>query len=366
LPSTVAQSDADEVIGFPYQREVFYAAGLFWVFYSDGSDMVYRTSVDGVTWSEATIIRSAPLGSHFSVWFDGTYVHYTYAWTIVYYRRGVPNNDGTITWSADEQTVYSGAVDDVHRFPSLIVDSDGYAWIGVNWTDGVVRYPKVFKNSKKDGTWSTASGFPYQLTTDVSDWRVGLVPLTGGKVYVIYCGSGELPRGRLWDGGWGDEETDLANYNIDRSFGFSAVGEGDDVHFVYNRETINQIRYNKRTYGTGWMASDLLVQDSVERDTVPALSINTTTGELYCFYMLEATDHIYYSKYVGTWEPAVDWIDESVEEIQKAYFLNSWYRNYDYKTALIYTLSGLPHKLRHDYLAALSKQHYAQMMHSGL
>ena len=34
-----------------HQRKSFYANGRYWVFYSDATDMVYKTSLDGVSWS---------------------------------------------------------------------------------------------------------------------------------------------------------------------------------------------------------------------------------------------------------------------------------------------------------------------------
>jgi hypothetical protein len=65
------------VFGSSYQRHTFYANGRFWVFYSDNTNIIYKTSTDGSSWSSATTVRAAVMCSEFSVWFDGTYVHYT-------------------------------------------------------------------------------------------------------------------------------------------------------------------------------------------------------------------------------------------------------------------------------------------------
>ena len=35
----------------PHMRKSFYANGRYWVFYSDATNMVYKTSLDGVSWS---------------------------------------------------------------------------------------------------------------------------------------------------------------------------------------------------------------------------------------------------------------------------------------------------------------------------
>ncbi len=106
--STIGTSTGVYSTQYPDQRKTFYTKGLFWVFYSDGSNLVYRTSSDGLSWSSSNIVRSpCQLGYYFSVWFDGDYVHYAYSrgftGEALLYRRGLPNADGTITWSTPEQ-----------------------------------------------------------------------------------------------------------------------------------------------------------------------------------------------------------------------------------------------------------------------
>ena len=107
-----------------FQRKTFIAAGLYWVFYGNGSKLCYRTSSDGSTWSSENQIESA-LGYYVDVLFDGTYVHYVNCYGGVYYRRGTPNSNGTITWSASEQTItgYSG-ISPLNA--TLCVDANGY------------------------------------------------------------------------------------------------------------------------------------------------------------------------------------------------------------------------------------------------
>jgi len=108
--STINTSPTEFAIGYPTQRKSFHANGRFWAFYSDGTNMVYCTSTDGSTWTAPTAIRPADLGDEFSIWFDGTYFHYACApggaGTPIYYRKGLPVGDGSITWVTDaEQTV---------------------------------------------------------------------------------------------------------------------------------------------------------------------------------------------------------------------------------------------------------------------
>jgi len=353
--SVVGTSTKGTAVYYPFQRKGFYAAGRFWAFYSNGTNAYYESTTDPSDWSgTATSIGPCVDGYDFSVCFDGTYVHYSRYYNYdLFYRRGTPISDGTITWSADEQTVHDGSVNDNYRYPCISVDSNGYAWVGVRYYNGTSYYPYVLKNVNNDGTWST--DFSYQLnTTSDASWVVQPVPLTSGKVYVVYGYYHNLPRGKLYTGSWGSEETDLADYTIEND-AFCAVAEGDNVHFVYNRATTYQFRYNKRVYGTGWGVNDVLVQDSMGVSSIPALSIDTSTGNLYCFWLKAVTKHVYYKKYTastGTWDTdPTDWIDESTDGIAYDYFLNSYYQKYSNYIGLLYvTKTASPYNVKFDFL----------------
>ncbi len=345
-PATVATGTDDELVNYPFQRKGFYAAGLFWAFYGDGStNAVYEHSHDGITWDEEPIIIGPcklGYGHNFSVWFDGTYVHYARTNNYdLFYRRGTPENDGTITWSAVEQTLYDGVIFDEYIFPCICVDTNGYAWIGVRIEDTAPwDRPYILKNANLDGTWAddVGAGFPYELSAvDDYTWKVAPVPLTDGKVYVVYCRDAQAPLGKLYDAGWGAEESDLADYGIEESRPFSAVALGDNVHFVYNRDATYQIRYNKRIAGS-WGANDVLVQDSVTFSTGPALSADLSTGTLYCFWTDAGSGHVYYKKYsAGSWDvDPTDWIDESTDEIMYDWNITSYYQDYGGYIGVLY------------------------------
>jgi len=345
-------------VSTPCQYKSFYANGRFWAFYVN-TNAYYESTTDLADWSGATTsLRVCNTGPYFAVWFDGTYVHYIlYDNYILYYRRGIPNSDGTITWSASEQTVHSGSSTDKYWYPTIAVDSNGYAWIGALYHNSTGDYPYVLKNANNDGTWSTDSGFPYQLSTISTDYYVQTIPLTAGKVYILYCPDNAAPLGKLYNGTWGSEESDLADYNFNAygNYQFSAVSYEDDIHFVYNRETTYQLRYNNRTYGVGWGANDILVQDSMESTSAPALSVNAANDDLYCFWTKTDTDHVYYKKYnasTGTWDAdPTDWIDESTDQIDSGDLLNSYYQAYGEYIGLLYvTKAVLPYNMKFAYL----------------
>ena len=156
-PSIVSTSEDQTATCYTYQRMTFYANDRFWAFYGDGTNMTYCTSTDGASWSDETDVRTASGGGRFSIWFDGTYMHYVYSKdSPLYYRRGIPNSDGSITWSADEQTV-STTYSDTTR-ATISVDTNGYVWIGYTDHSSPYYYAYVIKSGNNDGTWGTTPG----------------------------------------------------------------------------------------------------------------------------------------------------------------------------------------------------------------
>jgi hypothetical protein len=314
-PSTVGTSTWGMATAYSYQRKTFYANGRYWVFYTDGTNLVYKTSLDGITWSDATIVRVCAYGEYFSIWFDGTYFHYAYAELQLYYRRGTPNSDGSITWSADEQTVsttYNKAY-----YPFVSVDTSGYVWIG--YIDyGAAYHPYVIKSGNNDGTWgATPAGFPYLLTAVTGAFTVQVIPLTAGKMLAVYNKFQTPVKSKCWDGSsWGTEQSITSSTQDD--YAYSAVAQGDDVHLVFLKVTSYDIIYVKYTYDSDSWGAEATVQASATEDSYPSLSINTANNNLYCFWISSPTDnHVYYKKRAGiTWDSdPTDWIDESTDTI---------------------------------------------------
>jgi hypothetical protein len=356
-PSLVGTSTTSDATTFPNQRKSFYANGRFWVFYSDGTNMVYRTSTDGSTWSAATTVRAASHGFYFSVCFDGAYLHYAYAYNSpIYYRRGTPNSDGTITWSAAEQTVsttYNAAI-----YPMVSVDSNGYVWVGYTDYTGSALYPYVIKSGNNDGTWGTTpSGFPYQLSTTDTVWVVSVIPLTSGKMLAVYAYDANTVRAKRWDGSaWGTEVATTTAVRINRYY--SAVAQGDNVCLVFQAYLTYNIVYTKYVYSSNSFSTETTLATGADLTTVPVISINSTTNDLYVFAATITTgkpsgwtaNHIYYIKYTassGTWGSWVDWIDETTEILHGADTLTCFYQAYNNNIGLVYlTKTASPYNVK--------------------
>ncbi len=335
-----------------FLRKSFEDAGMFFNFYTDGTNAGWKASDDGITWTgDFTSIGACTTNQELDIDFDGTYVHYIRkTGYFIYYRRGIPVDDGTIAWSEAEQTLHAGSVLNQYFSISISVDSNGYAWFGGGYFSAPGAVPRVIKNANNDGTWSP--DFVYTLTTtDDWTWHVSVVPLTEGKVYAIYSRAGMPLLGNLYDSGWDGEENDLADYDIDEGEQFSAVAIEDNVHVVYNRETTSQIRHNERVWGVGWDVNDVLVTDIGGFYTQPTLSSNPSNNALYCFWVLMSTDHVYYKMYSGdTWGDLVDWIDESTDDIAIR-AISSFYMDYGGYIGVLYrTEPPSPYKVRFAFI----------------
>ncbi|KUO40634.1 MAG: hypothetical protein APZ16_04455 [Candidatus Hadarchaeum yellowstonense] len=359
-PSLVGTSTTAYATLYPPQRKSFYANGRFWVFYSNGTNMVYHTSTDGSTWSIENSIRISNNGYLFSVWFDGNYLHYTYASnSAIYYRRGTPNSDGTITWSASEQTV-STTYNYANR-PIVSVDSNGYVWVGYYDYDGTNYCPYVIRSGNNDGTWGTTpGGFPYRLsTTSSSSWRVIVVPLTSGKVLTLY-GASEKVRARRWDGStWGSEVATTSSIYYGS---YSAVAQGDDVHLVFLKSSSYDIMYTKYSYSSNSFSTETTLVSRATLSSAPVMSIDPATNDLYVFAATKTTEspsgwtanHIYCIKYTassGTWGSWTDWIDESTENLTGSDRLTCFYQAYSNYIGLVYmTKTASPYNVKFDFL----------------
>jgi hypothetical protein len=310
-------------VNYPKQRKVFRMSGLIWVFYSDGAHAVFRTSADGVKWSAPTMFgEGGHFGHRFGGWFDGVYFHYALCTSAlgadVYYRRGKPNHDGTMAWSAPVQAVHDTPRDMNVLYPKIIVDANGYPWI--SFMQLVYQVPNtppyyaiVLKAATNDGTWTTAADFPFTLVHKPVEGYPDPVgaPLSNGKTlwfYNTYIDDQYVYASRCWNGtAWEDEEV-VVNPGSPYSF-FNAVGDGDDVHVVHGAGTIF---YQKKTHNATWsqpfpVASNASGHTSITRvgpDHVIVTWLDLSNNSVQ-FRELAA----------GTWGNAVILVDESAEPL---------------------------------------------------
>jgi hypothetical protein len=326
-----------------HQRKIFYANGLHWLTYlHPGSTpsladqmLCYKTSSDGINWGGETRLDGFPVDyPDFLTWhFDGSYLHVAYAGYMgVYYRKGVPNADGTITWVAPLQQIYvsfpgyeySNYCDD----PTLCVDSEGCPWMAFYY-NVVYQTPVVIKSSLNNGTWLMAPGFPIIIggekspgLPNLSSRGCGVLALNNKRVYALIYrawegapwGDSTMPSdvvyGRLWDGSsWGSlEQVSHSHIELFDFHQLSFVSFGDEVHLVFHKEGTGEIVYLKRTLTGGWSAEVTLGTVS-DRMPTPQISCDAATGQFYCFWADGNT--IFYRRQVnGVWQSTVSWVTE--------------------------------------------------------
>ena len=318
----------------PHQRQCFYAAGLYWVFWSEqlgGApyNLNFATSADGYHWSAPTNLTTIPIAdAQWNVIWDGTYVHVArnvQTGAIFHdgllYRRGTPGADGVITWAADWQTVIAAGsfVGDW----SMCVGTDGKVWIGYG-DSGSTADALVIKNDATDGTWSTAAGFPVALTA-TNDMRFPVVvPLAAGGVHATVYRYGTDAQALGFysaDGGavfTAEGAITTSNVEADAGVGayvacIEAASEADGlVHLAYQTNG-GKIMYRQRS-ALGVWSTEVELDDGTNVTAAissPRISFNGS-GEIYIMWSTAA--NIYLCKYsAGAWGAATAVVTESLD-----------------------------------------------------
>lgn len=141
--STVASSVSS--YNWPYQHHSLDIAGYQYSFYSDGANEYVKSSLDGVVWGNATLVRAGVMLSYqFSVCAWGNYFYYEYK--NQYFRMGQVSS-GNISWVAAEQS--TGLVAD--PYSTIAVDGLGYPWLGYIISTSSHAVQCTYNN----GTWAT-------------------------------------------------------------------------------------------------------------------------------------------------------------------------------------------------------------------
>jgi len=316
MPVTVGTSTAASATDCQFQRKTFYANGYYWEFYSDGTNLVYRTSTDAITWSSATTVRACTDGDHVDVGFfpdyNSSYVYYVYAnggtnsaWT---FCRGTISGN-TITWGT-EYNVQSASAFLQYTHPSVVVLSDGSVHTSADRGTSTNHYCRDYSNPNNDGsgTWTSQGNLSPQSTSSTDQYHNRLMALTSTKAYIIYAISSPA-YGRLWNGtAWEAQETitNIGNVHL------SACSEGDNVHLAYYASTPSYTKaYRLRTYGTGWGSQETIRTMASVFDGI-TICVDTGTGDLYAFWgEREGSPNYYYNVLYsekpsgGSWGSAV-------------------------------------------------------------
>ena len=369
-PSTVDDTTHPWGTAMGLLRRTFYAQGRHWAFYMNGTDLCYSTSIDGEDWTEGEQSPLIGTGTYpsqvctFDTFYDGTYIHYTIApfnvGTDITYRRGIPQENGSITLT-DNQQPYTPPGTHACSITGFAIDSEGYPWIG--WCEedsGQPTYVKVSKSDWKNGSWHTQTGFPVTLMTVAfadrgpQDQIAHMVPLTLGKIYVMYGDWQHLKKGKMWNGtDWGEEESVCSSQQYIHYCSAVSFFGSDDVHFVYLEKTTYDLTYVKRSSGVGW-GDEVTIQEGTTEYSCPALSADNVNNQLFCFWQDSPyLNHLYYKKcYRDVWDTnPTDWIEDPEFTRSGGSTLACSFREYGDFISVIYERNAVsPYLVRFAYL----------------
>jgi RHS repeat-associated protein len=234
-PTVVAASITPWATSYDYEGHTCFASGRYWVFYLDGSRYGIRSSADGITWSaETTLTTSTPAnGNGMISWYcKGNEVYYAGgsggANDQFFYRYGILNPDGTVTWAAPEGAVYTWGSYDL--LSSIAVDSRGDIWVAMDTSYNLRAHIEVWEHTT---SWAKTLDI-----TGASDAQ--LVPLTSGKVALLYANNGISFHIMTYNGAyWMGANVATAPYDF-RYLSASSIGDTVELaafdgssHIVY-------------------------------------------------------------------------------------------------------------------------------------
>jgi len=311
----------DELLFTEYiVRRIWRAVGRIWLWYWDGTNIVYQSRpAGGGSWTSPETVRACDDRANFATWFDGTYFHYAYSRgnvntpdSSVYYRRGLANADGSITWSATEQTVQGHSSSWRRRRLSICVDDGGYPWI--NWQrvqrGGTHNYEAyITTSSTKDGTWTTYSGFPFKARDTQSSNYSSIVPMTGGKVMIFTGGASRLFYRIFTQSSMGSSIQISGIQDDNRQWRHNAVAIGDRVYVCY-QWGLAAIRF--QVYNGSWGA----ISTPATPADRPGLLAKKDDSTLMLFW--ETADVILYKQYTisgGSWGSEETFQNETTDTI---------------------------------------------------
>lgn len=240
----------------PNRLSTWFSNGLYWVFYIDNTPaLVYKTSVDGSTWSAKTTVTTSGMamggGNQFSTWVNGTDFWYVVLMPNIsgdstfYLRHGTMNSDGSITWAISEVSHLTDQQDPL--YPTILADSStGYGWVAFSSNDLISTfYLEVWEYH---GSWSlshevTSANFVLPTFSEFPNHHLAVFYATtgGGPLDVMVSTTG----GASWNApvatattDWGQGKTVMVGTTLHAQ---GIVGAGSVYHISY-------------TEGGGWAA----------------------------------------------------------------------------------------------------------------
>jgi hypothetical protein len=312
---------ADASVGRTFQRSTFYGAGRAWVFYMGydpfiASHMYFRSSTDGVNWQPRSFFCDVTDADEFSLFWDGSYVHTVWVANDalqngVNYRRGTPNSDGTITWTATQE-VYIPSLADNYVLPTITVYGS-IPYIAYGHTVGPTQVWGATASNQTNGTWAQDATF--ENTNLVAGNAtvaacidaipaIGIIHVTIESV-VPPAMFPEVGAMRYTAGAWQLYETIIDSAAFGDNI-CSTVPWGTQMNVITNFVPGNNISHRQSAPGGMWALAPVATQISLNSYIQATVGIwDNADGDLKCFFSSGLPNNISWKMYdnvLGTWD----------------------------------------------------------------
>jgi hypothetical protein len=298
---------------------------------------------------DVTINLDNDLGVGDAWLFKGKYLYVELFWEVTTAatnaRVQLNLNNGYTKLNAIDQTIYN---------PTVVIDSNGYPWVGFGRYNGINYYLYVLKGDVNTGNVDFRNCMIRKLKSppgSIGYRRVMPVPLTGGKMLVIYGGTSTSDWSQYWDGtSWSAEAATGAN--LAGVYVACATAIGDTVHYIYCESTTYNLVHRKWDPVNGWTLVGNIISGTGAARTV-VVTADPDKNELYTFWVGYPTaNHVYYAKYsAGEWSTPTDWLDESAEALTSVNVPTCFFQVYENTVGLLYeTKTASPYNVKFAFL----------------
>jgi hypothetical protein len=292
--TTIVDSSTDaNAVAFGDQRQLFYlaASGYWMLFYYDGTNIVYRTSGDGITWSAKTTVRACPDYQSYAVEYFPEYnPNYVYRFVLVsathngagYFCRGtISGTPPSVAWGTEYNIPWSNVIT---YNPNIgISKTNGKVFVGVDRGTSYNHKWTVYGTINNDGNGGWAAKFYGPTILYPSDHpRGSFVALNGDRMLAIWNFAGLFARyydGTNWD--VADTVVSGADGTSSQHYGSCAYGDYGFAAWDYLRAT-SGIHFCVFTVGSGWGTIENVSTFNTDFYTFPFLS-GDSNGNVWCF-----------------------------------------------------------------------------------
>jgi hypothetical protein len=297
------------------QRKIFYDGTNYWAFYSDGTDLTYEFSSDGLAWTNTPVTVAASTdGSDFSLWVDGTIVYLAYEDTYdIKANRGIISTT-TITWTVAATALDGTSTANTYEKPFISKDSNGKLWIAARYYNGTDYWIKSSQSTYVDdiSSWGTADDLSSVVNSSAVNYA-SLVPLSSGQMYSIWIRDtyfeGKLYNGTTWSTTTAAIASGPATASDNKLFS-ATVDSSNNIHLVY-ADASSYVQYKKCSSpydSVNWSAATA-IDANASQD--PNIVYNSLKNALMVFWK-RGTD-LWYRQWINdSWDTSpTDWISAS-------------------------------------------------------